>query len=131
MWTKGGKQIMSNMQALEVPNFFCLFEAKMLVDGRSNLANFAKKQRTRYWQAYLKGGEKVEHVEHPEITRTLNTGYPQKVDKPEHAGTDFLDTEIFVGDNIVEDPNTGETVLKENLEQYLADHYGFQFKTAK
>jgi hypothetical protein len=42
----------------------------MVVDGRSNLANFAKKQRTRYWQAYLKGGEKVEHVEHPEVTST-------------------------------------------------------------
>jgi predicted Ser/Thr protein kinase len=120
----------TSTQALEVSNFFCLFEAKMLVDGRSNLANFAKKQRTRYWQAYLKGGEKVEHVEHPEITRTLNTGYPHK-EEHEYAGVDFLDTEIFVGDNIVEDPNTGETVLKENLEQYLADHYGFQFKTAK
>lgn len=68
-------------------------------------------------------------MEHPMITQVNRTGYPNMVVQPEHAGIDYFDTEILAGDEIVED--NGELILKENLERYLEEVYGFQFKLAE
>lgn len=70
-------------------------------------------------------------VEHPDISHTERTGFANMVAQPEHAGIDFFSTEVLIGDEIIEDPNNGEVVLKVNLERYLSEVYGFQFKTAE
>ncbi|RBN38427.1 hypothetical protein DMN50_25450 [Priestia megaterium] len=49
----------------------------------------------------------------------------------EHAGVDYFGTEILIGDEIVTDDNTGEVVLKDDLEKYLEEEYGFKFTTAE
>ncbi|MEH7214750.1 hypothetical protein V7079_22595 [Priestia megaterium] len=71
------------------------------------------------------------HVEHPEITQVNRTGYVSMAVQSEHAGVDYFGTEILIGDEIVTDDNTGEVVLKEDLEKYLEEEYGFKFTTAK
>ncbi|WP_455920125.1 YqaI family protein [Priestia megaterium] len=71
------------------------------------------------------------HLEHPEITQVNRTGYVNMVAQSEHAGVDYFGTEILIGDEIVTDDNTGEVVLKEDLEKYLEAEYGFKFTTAK
>ncbi|MCU7712440.1 hypothetical protein OK414_14570 [Priestia sp. JV24] len=71
------------------------------------------------------------HLEHPEITQVNRTGYLNMVAQSEHAGIDYFGTEILIGDEIVTDDNTGEVVLKEDLEKYLEAEYGFKFTTAK
>ncbi|MED4135754.1 hypothetical protein P4668_25515 [Priestia megaterium] len=71
------------------------------------------------------------HVEHPEITQVNRTGYVNMVAQSEHAGVDYFGTEILIGDEIVTDDNTGEMVLKEDLEKYLEEEYGFKFTTAE
>ncbi|WP_153124625.1 YqaI family protein [Peribacillus tepidiphilus] len=71
-------------------------------------------------------------MEHPVITQINRTGYPNNmVAQPEHNGFDFFGTEILDGDEIVIDENNGEVVLKENLEDYLTEVYGFRFTTAE
>ncbi|MED0702853.1 hypothetical protein P4S79_09710 [Aeribacillus composti] len=70
-------------------------------------------------------------IQDPRITRTLRTGYPNMVAQPEHVGIDYFGEEILIDDDIVEDPNTGETVLRDNLERYLSEVYDFKFQTAK
>lgn len=69
----------------------------------------------------------MNQLEHPTITRTLRTGYPNVIKQPEHSGTDYFDCEVLEGDDIVE--YDGEVVLKENLEKFLSE-MGFEFKTA-
>ncbi|MEK4721484.1 hypothetical protein NST66_28800 [Priestia sp. FSL W8-0524] len=71
------------------------------------------------------------HLEHPEITQVNRTGYVNMSAQSEHAGVDYFGTEILIGDEIVTDDNTGEVVLKEDLEKYLEEEYGFKFATAK
>lgn len=71
------------------------------------------------------------HLEHPEITQVNRTGYVNMVAQSEYAGVDYFGTEILIGDEIVTDDNTGEVVLKEDLEKYLEEEYGFKFTTAK
>jgi hypothetical protein len=71
------------------------------------------------------------HLEHPEITQVNRTGYVNMVAQSEHSGVDYFGTEILIGDEIVTDDNTGEVVLKEDLEKYLEAEYGFKFTTAK
>lgn len=71
------------------------------------------------------------HLEHPEITQVNRTGYASMVVQSDHAGVDYFGTEILIGDEIVTDDNTGEVVLKEDLEKYLEEEYGFKFATAK
>jgi hypothetical protein len=70
-------------------------------------------------------------LEHPVTTRILRTGYPNMLAKSEHYGIDYFGDEILVDDDIVEDPNTGEIVLKDNLERYLHEVYDFKFQTVK
>jgi hypothetical protein len=70
-------------------------------------------------------------MEHPVITQINRTGYPNMVAQPEHNGFDFFGTEILDYDEIVIDENNGEVVLKENLEDYLTEVYGFRFTTAE
>jgi Hypothetical protein Yqai len=70
-------------------------------------------------------------MEHPEITQINRTGYPSMVDQSEHAGVDYFGTELLAGDDIVEDPATGEVVLKEDLEKYLKEVYEFKFSEAE
>ncbi|WP_409297705.1 YqaI family protein [Peribacillus sp. SCS-26] len=69
-------------------------------------------------------------LEHPEITQTLKTGYPQK-EQPESCGTDYFGNEILVGDSIVKDPDTGEIILEDSLEDYLIEVKQFLFLKAK
>jgi len=71
------------------------------------------------------------HLEHPDITQVNRTGYVNMVAQPEYAGVDYFGTEILIGDEIVTDDNTGEVVLKEDLEKYLEKEYGFKFTTAE
>lgn len=68
-------------------------------------------------------------LEHPDITRTLKSGYPNLVAQPEHWGTDVRDDEILIGDSYIELPN-GEVLLESNLEDYLIENLGWVFKTA-
>lgn len=66
-------------------------------------------------------------LEHPDITCTERTGYPNLVAQPEHAGIDYFGDEILEGEDVVE--FDGEIILKENLEKFLVE-IGFEFKTA-
>jgi hypothetical protein len=68
-------------------------------------------------------------IEHPQITRTILTGYPNMTNRPEHAGMDLNGNEILVGDSVVLLPN-GEMILEEDLEDYLIEELGFRFTTA-
>lgn len=63
-------------------------------------------------------------LEHPTITKINQLGH---LEQEEHAGTDFFGDEILSGDDIV--IYDGETILKENLERYLTEEMGFEFKT--
>ncbi len=72
--------------------------------------------------------KEVSNLEHPDVTKTLKTGYPAQ---PEHTGSDYFGDEILVGDEIVTDPNTREVVLKENFAKYLKVVYDFQFEKAE
>jgi hypothetical protein len=65
-------------------------------------------------------------LQHPDITRTLKTGYPNLVEQPEHMGVDYFGFEILTGDEVVE--YDGEIVLRENLHDFLQE-LGFEFKT--
>ncbi|MDE3837901.1 hypothetical protein C0966_00565 [Bacillus methanolicus] len=69
--------------------------------------------------------------DHPVIEQINRTGFPNMVAQPEHNGIDYFGTEILAGDEIVIDENNGEVVLKENLEDYLAEVYEFRFTTAE
>ncbi|MGE8079056.1 YqaI family protein [Peribacillus loiseleuriae] len=66
--------------------------------------------------------------DHPVIEEIERTGYPNMVDQPEHAGTDYFGTEILSGDDYVE--IDGELILKDNLERYLVEEYQAKFSTA-
>ncbi|MGE6376580.1 YqaI family protein [Peribacillus muralis] len=69
-------------------------------------------------------------LEHPDVTQDLETGFANLVAQPEHYGTDYFGNEVLVGDSVVIDPSNGEMVLEVNLEDYLIEVKGFQFKTA-
>ncbi|MGE8080486.1 YqaI family protein [Peribacillus loiseleuriae] len=70
-----------------------------------------------------------EHIEHPDITQALKTGYPNMIAQPEHFGTDIMDTEILTGDRYIELPG-GELLLERNIEDYQIEHLGWIFKIA-
>lgn len=67
-------------------------------------------------------------LEHPDITRTLRTGYPEP-EKSSHWGIDYFGDEILFGDDIVE--IDGEVVLEENLEDYLIEVIQARFRKAE
>ncbi|MBN6889811.1 YqaI-like protein [Cytobacillus horneckiae] len=67
-------------------------------------------------------------MDHPLVTQIERTGYPNMIDQPEHAGIDFFGDEILDGDEFV--VYDGELVLVDNLNRYLAEEMGFEFKTA-
>lgn len=69
------------------------------------------------------------NLEHPAITRTMETGYANMVSQPEHCGIDAMGDEILVGDDVIE--LNGEIILKSNLEDYLTEYCGAEFKTAE
>ncbi|HHY74067.1 MAG TPA: hypothetical protein GX497_12775 [Bacillus bacterium] len=71
------------------------------------------------------------NIEHHQITRTFRTGYPNVVAQPEHFGTDYFGDEVLEGDDYIEDTNTDEIILKDNLEKYLEEVYDFKFQTAE
>lgn len=78
-----------------------------------------------------RGGKKM-NIEHPIITEINRYGYPKDmVRQEEHFGIDFYGSEILLEDDYVEDKNSGELILRENLERYLAEELDFEFKTAK
>lgn len=68
-------------------------------------------------------------LEHPVITRTLQTGYPYPIES-EHWGVDACGDEILYGDTIYEFPD-GEIVLEENIREYLIHVLGATRKTAE
>lgn len=72
-------------------------------------------------------------IEHPEITNTLKTGYPNLdvVAQPLHYGTDFFGNEVLIGDEIIIDPETAEMFPADRLEDYLIEAKNFIFRTAK
>lgn len=57
-------------------------------------------------------------------------GIENVVAQPEHFGIDVQGNEVLVGDSIVLLPD-GEMILEENLEDYLIEELGFEFKTAE
>lgn len=67
-------------------------------------------------------------MEHPEVTQLRRTGYPNLVAQSEHAGIDYFGEEILEGDEIVE--YDGEIILEGNLQRYLCEVLGFEFKSA-
>ncbi|MEK5108188.1 hypothetical protein MHI57_17965 [Cytobacillus sp. FSL K6-0129] len=67
-------------------------------------------------------------MEHPEVTQLRRTGYPNLVAQPENAGIDYFGEEILEGDEIVE--YDGEIILEGNLQRYLCEVLGFEFKSA-
>lgn len=67
-------------------------------------------------------------MDHPLVTQIERTGYPNMIDQPEHTGIDFFGDEILDGDEFVE--YDGELVLVDNLNRYLSEEMGFEFKTA-
>ncbi|MED0665747.1 hypothetical protein P4T04_05365 [Bacillus badius] len=67
--------------------------------------------------------------DHPVIEQTELTGYANMVSQPEHCGIDAMGDEILVGDDIIE--LNGEIILKSNLEDYLTEYCGAEFKTAE
>ncbi|NRG47357.1 hypothetical protein HRF87_21765 [Bacillus sp. CRN 9] len=67
-------------------------------------------------------------MDHPLVAQIERTGYPNMIDQPEHAGIDFFGDEILNGDEFVE--YDGELVLVDNLNRYLSEEMGFEFKTA-
>lgn len=69
-------------------------------------------------------------IEHPVVTYINRTGYPQDMQET-HWGSDYNGNEIMHGDNIVFDPNTDEVILEEDLQEYLVNRLGFQFKVAE
>ena len=68
-------------------------------------------------------------LEHPAVTRTMQTGYPYQVES-EHWGVDARGDEIMYGDTIYEFPD-GEVVLEENVWQYLIENLGVVRKIAE
>jgi len=67
-------------------------------------------------------------LEHPVLVSINRTGYPENlVAQPEHCGTDYYNTELLPGDDVAE--VDGDTVHIDNLERFLAEQYGFVFKT--
>ncbi|MGG3572834.1 hypothetical protein ABES80_10165 [Bacillus gobiensis] len=68
------------------------------------------------------------NIEHPAITRVNQIGYADMAAKEEHQGIDYFGSEILSGDDVVIDED-GEIVLKEDLEKFLAEKYGFKFQT--
>lgn len=67
-------------------------------------------------------------LEHPEITRTLRTGYPNIINQPELAGYDYFGDEIYPGDDVVE--IDGDVILEDNLNRYLKECMEARFYTA-
>lgn len=68
-------------------------------------------------------------LEHPEVIKVNQKGELNQASQPEHWGTDVMDHEILVGDDVIELPS-GEFLLVDNLEDYLIERCGFQFKQA-
>jgi uncharacterized protein (DUF1697 family) len=68
------------------------------------------------------------NLEHPDITRVNRTGYADMAAQEEHQGIDYFGSEILSGDDVVIDED-GEMVLKDDLEKFLAEKYGFKFQT--
>ena len=66
--------------------------------------------------------------DHPMIEQMESTGYPE-IER--NCGTDWQGNEIFEGDSIVFDPNTGESIPEDTLEDYLVERLGFVYKTAE
>ncbi|WP_141432445.1 YqaI family protein [Bacillus sp. 03113] len=69
-------------------------------------------------------------MDHPIVVEIEKTGYP-KSEQPKIWGFDYFGDEIFEGDSVIKDPSNGEIVLEENLEDYLIEVLGFEFKTAE
>ena len=69
------------------------------------------------------------NIEHPVITRTMETGYANMISQPEHVAVDVMGDEVLVGDSIIE--LNGEIILESNLEDYLIERLGAQYKTAE
>ncbi|QPC47135.1 YqaI family protein [Mangrovibacillus cuniculi] len=71
-------------------------------------------------------------MDHPVVKNLESIGHASLEDfKNESVGNDYFGNEIMFGDEIVLDPMTGGTVLRESLSEYLEEQYGFAFREAK
>ena len=70
------------------------------------------------------------NLEHPDITRTLKTGYPCPVDSPK--GKDFFGNQIYPGDEILEFEDEVFIVdeISTDLQEFL-EFLGARHRTAK
>lgn len=69
-------------------------------------------------------------MEHPLVTQIERTGYPYTVKQEEAIGVDYFGTEVWPGDDYFEDPQNGEMIMQDRLQDYMSEVYGFEFKTA-
>ncbi|WP_079708586.1 YqaI family protein [Paraliobacillus ryukyuensis] len=63
-------------------------------------------------------------LEHPSITRTLRTGYPNPVDDG-HEEFDLFGDLVTVNDEVFETED-GDIVLEVNMERYLSEQLGIE-----
>ncbi|GAB3801461.1 YqaI family protein [Virgibacillus kimchii] len=69
-------------------------------------------------------------IQHPDISKARVHGQLREMmDQPEHSGIDALGTEILSGDKIYEFGH--ETVLEDNLEEFLVEHLGVEIREAQ
>ena len=72
-------------------------------------------------------------MEHPDIRRTMLTGYPTKEhslwEVEDHPIEDFTGSEIRTGDSYYK--IDGEAVLVDNVEDYMIERLGAKLQTAK
>jgi hypothetical protein len=54
--TKEVKQL-NNVKALEISYFFLEFEIRMILQGRFNVAQFARKKQQHFWKLHARGGK--------------------------------------------------------------------------
>jgi hypothetical protein len=67
--------------------------------------------------------------DHPATEQIMKHGYPREMmEQPEHNGVDVYGTEILREEEFV--VYDGEVIAKENLERFLSEELGFEFKTA-
>jgi hypothetical protein len=66
-------------------------------------------------------------IEHPEITKTILTGYPKAITKDDDELLDVFDDEIVEGEEyyMIE----GFAVKKENLLMFVENHFDFHRET--
>lgn len=69
-------------------------------------------------------------MDHPKVTEIRQHGHLKEHLNTKY-GRDWKGKEVSVGDEIVIDPELDEILFKDDLPEYLAAKYGFEFTTAE